>query len=163
GVTFMTLEDERGTANVIIWRAVWNRVARNSPALLVTGPLQRSSDGLNNVIATDFIPLNAPHFLRSRNYRSLNYWAAKIIRSSHRSLRAHNGGCGARRRHREPRKRLRAVCPPPPRRPQVRRRRRHRPSARRDRPLPLHRRRARVALRGKLFAPPNARLARELP
>lgn len=56
GVTFMTLEDETGTANLIIWRHVWerfSRVARQAQALIVTGVLQRQ-DGVVHLIVKRF-------------------------------------------------------------------------------------------------------------
>jgi error-prone DNA polymerase len=52
GVTFMTLEDETGTVNLIVWRHVWerfSRVARRAQALMATGVLQRQ-DGVVHVI-----------------------------------------------------------------------------------------------------------------
>jgi error-prone DNA polymerase len=48
----MTIEDETGTANLIVWRAVWerhHRIARQAQALIVTGQLQRQ-DGVIHVI-----------------------------------------------------------------------------------------------------------------
>jgi error-prone DNA polymerase len=52
GVTFMTIEDETGTVNLIIWRHVWaryRRVARQAQALIVTGQLQRQ-DGVIHIV-----------------------------------------------------------------------------------------------------------------
>jgi error-prone DNA polymerase len=52
GVTFMTIEDETGTVNLIVWRHVWERyrrVARQAQALIVTGQLQRQ-DGVIHVV-----------------------------------------------------------------------------------------------------------------
>jgi error-prone DNA polymerase len=52
GVTFMTIEDETGTVNLIVWRSVWERyrrVARQAQALLVTGQLQRQ-DGVIHIV-----------------------------------------------------------------------------------------------------------------
>ncbi len=72
GVTFLTLEDESGTANVVVWSSVWQqfaRVARGSPALVVAGTLERSVDGLPNVIAGAFEPLAAPESVSSRDFR----------------------------------------------------------------------------------------------
>ncbi|MGO1736512.1 MAG: error-prone DNA polymerase [Leucobacter sp.] len=71
GVTFMTLEDESGSINVIIWSAVWERyrsIARVSPALIVRGTLQRSPDGVANLIANRFEPLSAPTSITSRDF-----------------------------------------------------------------------------------------------
>lgn len=44
GITFMTIEDETGTANLVVHVAVWQRfrkIARQSTALIVHGTLQR--------------------------------------------------------------------------------------------------------------------------
>ena len=44
GVTFITLEDETGEANLVLWPSVWetyHRPARTAAALLVTGTVQR--------------------------------------------------------------------------------------------------------------------------
>jgi error-prone DNA polymerase len=52
GITFMTLEDETGTANLIIRRQVWERfrrVGRQARALIATGLLQRQ-DGVIHLI-----------------------------------------------------------------------------------------------------------------
>ncbi len=52
GVTFMTLEDETGTVNLIVWRHVWerfHRVARRARSLIATGVLQRQ-DGVTHLI-----------------------------------------------------------------------------------------------------------------
>jgi len=52
GVTFMTIEDETGTVNLIVWRDVWERyrrVARQAQAVVVTGQLQRQ-DGVIHII-----------------------------------------------------------------------------------------------------------------
>lgn len=72
GVTFLTLEDEVGTTNVIVWPDVWEqhrRIARHSPALLITGVLQRTPEGVVNVIATTFAALPAPSAVSSRDFR----------------------------------------------------------------------------------------------
>lgn len=72
GVTFLTLEDESGTSNVVVWSTVWQRfgqVARASPALIVAGTLERSVDGLPNVIAGAFEPIPAPSSVSSRDFR----------------------------------------------------------------------------------------------
>ena len=72
GITFITLEDEAGSSNVIVYHAVWQQwrnIARGSPALLVTGSLERSPEGLLNVIAGSFEPLPAPAAVSSRDFR----------------------------------------------------------------------------------------------
>ncbi len=52
GVTFMTLEDETGFVNLVLWKAVFERfstLARTTPFLGVTGRLQRA-EGVVHVI-----------------------------------------------------------------------------------------------------------------
>ena len=52
GITFMTLEDETGTTNLIVWPHVWERyrrVARHARALIATGLLQKQ-DGVIHLI-----------------------------------------------------------------------------------------------------------------
>ncbi|KQO63039.1 error-prone DNA polymerase [Curtobacterium sp. Leaf261] len=54
GITFMNVEDETGLVNVICSVGVWTRfrrVAREAPALVVRGILERSPDGVVNVVA----------------------------------------------------------------------------------------------------------------
>jgi len=71
GVTFLTLEDEAGTTNIVVWASVWQqfqRIARTSPALVVTGTLERNPEGLVNVIAAGFEPLAAPSSVSSRDF-----------------------------------------------------------------------------------------------
>jgi DNA polymerase III alpha subunit len=53
GVVFITLEDETGIANVVVWRNVYERFRRAvvaGRALRVTGRLQRQS-GVAHVVA----------------------------------------------------------------------------------------------------------------
>lgn len=72
GIVFLTLEDEAGSVNVVAWRDVWLRyraVARSSPALIVRGALERSPEGVVNVIAHHFAPLAAPAGVSSRDFR----------------------------------------------------------------------------------------------
>ena len=71
GITFLTLEDEAGTVNVIVWAAVWERfrlIARTAPALVVSGVLERTPEGVLNVIAQRFSPLEAPSAVASRDF-----------------------------------------------------------------------------------------------
>ncbi len=52
GVTFMTIEDETGSANLIVWPDVWERyrrVGRTARAVLATGVLQKQ-DGVVHLI-----------------------------------------------------------------------------------------------------------------
>ncbi|MGR3343404.1 MAG: OB-fold nucleic acid binding domain-containing protein [Paracoccaceae bacterium] len=60
GVIFITLEDETGVANVIVWRALYERFRRAVIAgrlLRVTGRLQRES-GVAHVIAENIEDLS---------------------------------------------------------------------------------------------------------
>ncbi|GAA1755512.1 error-prone DNA polymerase [Agromyces humatus] len=72
GITFLNLEDESGTLNVIAGVGVWNRyrrVAREAPAMVVRGMLERTAEGVTNLIADRFesLTVSAPH--RSRDFR----------------------------------------------------------------------------------------------
>ncbi|NUT57701.1 MAG: error-prone DNA polymerase, partial [Agromyces sp.] len=72
GITFMNVEDESGTLNVIAGVGVWNRyrrVAREAPAMIVRGILERSPEGVVNLVADRFerLVVSAPH--RSRDFR----------------------------------------------------------------------------------------------
>jgi error-prone DNA polymerase len=72
GITFMNLEDETGLVNVICGAGFWarhRRVARDEPAVIVRGILERSTEGVVNVLADAIEPLRAgvPH--RSRDFR----------------------------------------------------------------------------------------------
>jgi error-prone DNA polymerase len=54
GITFMNLEDETGLVNVVCSVGVWGRyrrVAREAPAMVVRGVLERTADGVINVVA----------------------------------------------------------------------------------------------------------------
>jgi error-prone DNA polymerase len=54
GITFVTLEDETGVANLIVRMDVWNRfykVARTAPALLAHGRLQ-NQQGVRHVLVS---------------------------------------------------------------------------------------------------------------
>ena len=70
GVTFVTLEDETGVANLIIRLQVWNRfrdVARTAPALIAGGRLQ-NQQGVLHVLVNKLENLNdAVGGLRSRS------------------------------------------------------------------------------------------------
>ncbi|HEY4225871.1 MAG TPA: error-prone DNA polymerase [Pseudolysinimonas sp.] len=72
GITFLNLEDEHGLVNVICSMGVWGRyrrVVRESPALIVRGILERSDEGVTNLLADRFEPLRVavPH--RSRDFQ----------------------------------------------------------------------------------------------
>jgi error-prone DNA polymerase len=60
GVTFVNLEDETGLVNVVCSVGCWARyrtVLRSSSALLVRGRLERTVDGVVNVVAERVEPL----------------------------------------------------------------------------------------------------------
>lgn len=72
GITFLNLEDESGTLNVIAGVGVWNRyrrVAREAPAMIVRGILERTKEGVTNLVVDRFeqLTVSAPH--RSRDFR----------------------------------------------------------------------------------------------
>ena len=71
GITFLNLEDETGLVNVVCRKDVWarhRRVAREAPALLIRGKLERA-DGVTNVVATHITPLPLTFRTTSRNFR----------------------------------------------------------------------------------------------
>ncbi|MFD1721049.1 error-prone DNA polymerase [Amnibacterium endophyticum] len=72
GITFLNIEDETGMINVIASVGVWQRyrrVAREAPAMIVRGILERSPEGVINVVADRFepLPIGARHV--SRDFR----------------------------------------------------------------------------------------------
>ncbi|GAA0501793.1 error-prone DNA polymerase [Microbacterium aurantiacum] len=72
GVTFLNLEDEHGVVNVICSVGVWNRhrrVARDAPALIVRGILERSPEGVTNLLADRFEDLRVGVVHASRDFR----------------------------------------------------------------------------------------------
>ncbi|GAA3944432.1 error-prone DNA polymerase [Microbacterium soli] len=72
GITFLNLEDEYGLVNVICSAGVWGRyrrVARDSPALIVRGIVERSAEGVTNVLADAFEDLRTGLAHRSRDFR----------------------------------------------------------------------------------------------
>jgi error-prone DNA polymerase len=72
GVTFMNLEDETGNVNVVVSVGVWThfrRIARESPALMIRGILERSPEGVVNLIADRFEPLTVAAHTPSRDFR----------------------------------------------------------------------------------------------
>jgi error-prone DNA polymerase len=61
GVTFMTIEDETGTANLIVWLSVWEkyrRVGRQALAVIATGLLQKQ-DGVTHLVVDRLQDLTA--------------------------------------------------------------------------------------------------------
>ena len=72
GITFLNLEDETGMTNVIASVGVWQRyrrIAREAPAMIVRGILERSPEGVVNIVADRFetLPIGAQHV--SRDFR----------------------------------------------------------------------------------------------
>ncbi|MGO1582870.1 MAG: PHP domain-containing protein [Actinomycetaceae bacterium] len=71
GVTFLSLEDETGLANVVCSAGVWARhrqVARTSAALVVRGIVE-SVDGVTNLVADRIEPLSLSVSTTSRDFR----------------------------------------------------------------------------------------------
>ena len=72
GITFVNLEDEHGLINVICSAGVWSRhrqVARGSSALIVRGTLERSPEGVTNLLADRIEPLLVGIRQTSRDFR----------------------------------------------------------------------------------------------
>ncbi|WP_431277083.1 error-prone DNA polymerase [Leifsonia poae] len=71
GVTFLNLEDETGLVNVVCPVGVWNRyrrVAREAPAMVIRGMLERSEEGVVNVIADRLETLTVGMRTTSRDF-----------------------------------------------------------------------------------------------
>ena len=72
GITFLNLEDEHGLINVVCSQGVWTRhrrIARDSSALIVRGMLERSPEGVTNLLADHFEPLGLKIRVTSRDFR----------------------------------------------------------------------------------------------
>ncbi|MCT2087429.1 error-prone DNA polymerase [Microbacterium enclense] len=72
GITFLNLEDEHGLMNIVCSVGVWNRyrrIVRESPALIVRGMLERSVEGVTNVVADGFTDLRVGVAHASRDFR----------------------------------------------------------------------------------------------
>ncbi|MEY3173347.1 MAG: Error-prone polymerase, partial [Planctomycetota bacterium] len=74
GITFVTLEDETGTVNLVVYPTVWQQfrpAARFAGVLLATGRLQREGDIIHVVCERldDLSALLADLDSRSRNFR----------------------------------------------------------------------------------------------
>jgi error-prone DNA polymerase len=72
GITFLNLEDETGLINVVCSVGCWTRfrtVVRSAPALLVRGKLERTVDGVVNVVALRIDPLPVAAAVPSRDFR----------------------------------------------------------------------------------------------
>jgi error-prone DNA polymerase len=71
GITFMNLEDEHGIVNVICSMGVWGRyrrVARDAPAMIVRGVVERSIEGVTNLVADALEDLRVGIVHRSRDF-----------------------------------------------------------------------------------------------
>lgn len=71
GVTFISLEDETGFLNIVCSPAVWRRhqaVARQSPALVIRGMIERA-DGATNLVAEHMAPLSLKVPSKSRDFQ----------------------------------------------------------------------------------------------
>ncbi len=71
GVTFLNLEDETGLINVVCSIGCWTRfrtVLRSAAALVVRGKLERSPDGVVNVVAHHVAPLPVAVGTPSRDF-----------------------------------------------------------------------------------------------
>jgi len=72
GITFVNLEDETGLVNVICSVGVWNRyrrVAREAPAMIVRGIIERSAEGVINLVADRIEALTVGQQVSSRDFR----------------------------------------------------------------------------------------------
>ena len=72
GITFVNVEDETGFINVICTVGFWGRyrrILRDAPALIVRGTLERSPEGVTNVLADQVEPLGLAATTRSRDFR----------------------------------------------------------------------------------------------
>ena len=72
GVTFINLEDEHGLVNIVCSVGVWNRyrrVVRDSPALIARGILERSPEGVTNLVADGFEDLRVGVQHKARDFR----------------------------------------------------------------------------------------------
>jgi error-prone DNA polymerase len=72
GVTFVNLEDESGMLNVTCSEGLWARyrsVALGSAALLVRGRLERSPEGVLNLLADRLQRLPLTVAVKSRDFR----------------------------------------------------------------------------------------------
>jgi error-prone DNA polymerase len=72
GITFVNLEDETGLVNVICSVGVWNRyrrITREAPAMIIRGVLERSPEGVTNLLADRFEVLGMSPHTKSRDFR----------------------------------------------------------------------------------------------
>ncbi|HUW03001.1 MAG TPA: error-prone DNA polymerase [Acidimicrobiales bacterium] len=71
GTLFMNLEDETGLINIVVSKGCWKhhaRVARQAPALLIRGRVEKS-EGVINVVAETMEPLRVQAHTKSRDFR----------------------------------------------------------------------------------------------
>jgi error-prone DNA polymerase len=73
GVVFMTLEDETGTVNVVVWPKLFERqrtIIRTEPLVTISGVLQRDGEAIS-VVARRFTALKMAPPVRasSRDFR----------------------------------------------------------------------------------------------
>jgi error-prone DNA polymerase len=73
GVVFLTLEDETGTVNVVVWPKLYERqrrIIRSEPLVTIQGVLQREGEAIS-VVAHRFSALKAAPPVRasSRDFR----------------------------------------------------------------------------------------------
>ena len=74
GVIFMTLEDEFGMMNVVVWQSVvesQRKILLGSQLLKIKGVLERSDEGVTHIIAGRLI--NATHLLDSVRIKARNF------------------------------------------------------------------------------------------
>jgi len=74
GTVFVTLEDETGSVNLIVWQRTWARyraVARAAVALIVEGTLQRGPGGVTHAVANRIEDMS--RFLRTLAVRSRDF------------------------------------------------------------------------------------------
>lgn len=72
GITFVNLEDETGLVNVICSVGVWTRyrrITREASGVVVRGILERSAEGVVNVVADKFELLKLRTSTKSRDFR----------------------------------------------------------------------------------------------
>ena len=74
GITFVTLEDETGTANLVVFQNIWERhykIARKSPAWIAYGKLEMKSNVIHVVVSKleDMSDRLEDHKIKSRDFR----------------------------------------------------------------------------------------------
>jgi error-prone DNA polymerase len=74
GITFVTIEDETGVANLVVKQPVWERyytAARTSPAWIVHGILQKRDSVIHVVVSRieDFSARLGEFAVKSRDFR----------------------------------------------------------------------------------------------